>query len=374
MNKKFFTTLIIVIGLSAGFAACAKMPVQTTASSETEVEITEETTVITEPSSTTVQLAPIIVDTPTPYPYVDNVAPFFLKITRNPSITVGDEFSIDDYISYIDNIDSEVTLTIDGSVDNSEIGSYPLSLRIEDDDGNYTTDSITVSVVAPVEPGSGGGGGSYTYDTTAFSDFISAYPGDNVHYGIDVSVWQGDIDFEEVADSGCEFVFIRAGRSSGGEFTEDDYFRSNIAGATEAGLHVGVYVYSSDNSIEAVETLADRMIEMTEGYNVDLPIVFDWEAFGRFQQFSMSISDLNDLYSVFENRLEAQGRNAMLYSSKYYLDVVWTEEGTNVWLAHYTGHTDYDGEFVVWQQSCTGRIPGINADVDLDLWYGDFPG
>ena len=372
MNKKFFTTVLLTIGLSVSFVACSKAPAETTS-----VATTQESVAPTEASETstqaTVPLAPIIVDTPTPYPYVDTVAPFFLKITRNPSITVGDEFSIDDYISYIDNTDPNVALIVEGSVDNSVIGSYPLNLRIEDYSGNYTTDSITVSVVAPVEPGSGGGGGG-SYDTTPFETFMSAYPGDDIHYGIDVSVWQGDIDFNTVRDSGCEFVFIRAGRSSGGEFTEDDYFRSNIAGATEAGLHVGVYVYSSDNSIEAVESLADRMIEMTDGYDVDLPIVFDWEAFGRFQQFSMSINDLNALYTAFENRLEAQGREAMLYSSKYYLDVVWAEEGSNVWLAHYNSHTDYTGEYIVWQQSCTGRIPGINADVDMDLWYGDFPG
>ncbi|MCQ2516529.1 MAG: glycoside hydrolase [Saccharofermentans sp.] len=370
MNKKFFTSVLLISAFVVSFVGCSKSPQET--EHTTIAQSLAEVTATTGATETTMPLAPIIVATPTPYPYVDNVAPFFLKITRNPSITVGDEFSIDDYISYIDNTDPDVTLIVDGTVDNSLVGSYPLSLRIEDENGNYTTDSITVSVVAPVEPGSGGG--SYSYDTTPFSDFIASYPGDDIHYGIDVSVWQGDIDFNTVRDSGCEFVFIRAGRSSNGEFTEDDYFRSNIANATEAGLHVGVYVYSSDNSIEAVEALADRMIEMTEGYNVDLPIVFDWEAFGRFQQFHMSIIDLNNLYAAFENRLEAQGRSGMLYSSKYYLDVVWNEEGSNVWLAHYNSQTDYTGEYIVWQQSCTGRIPGINADVDMDLWYGDFPG
>lgn len=372
MNKKTFTSIISVLCLSTGLMACSNKVEETSLSTEmTDASATAY--VEASESNSNVPLAPIIVATPTPYPYVDTTAPFFLKITRSASITVGDEFCIDDYISYIDNTDPEVTLIVDGTVDNSVIGTYPLSLRIEDDNGNYTTDSITISVVAPVEPGPGGGGSSSS-DFTPFENFIAAYPGDNVHYGIDVSVWQGDIDFNQVRDSGCEFVYIRAGRSSAGEFTEDDYFRTNITNATQAGLHVGVYVYSSDNDIAAVESLADRMIEMTEGYNVDLPIVFDWEAFGRFQQFSMSINDLNCLYEHFENRLEAQGRSAMLYSSKYYLDVVWAEEGTNVWLAHYTSNTDYSGQFVVWQQSCSGRIPGINADVDMDLWYGDFPG
>lgn len=370
MNKKYFIIGILTLALIANICGCVKKPI------ETEIEVLEtETSAITEATValTTPVLAPTIVATPTPYPYVDTTSPFFLKITRSPSITVGDEFDIQDYISYIDNTDPEVTLTVEGSVDSSVIGSYPLSLRIEDDNGNYTDDSITVNVVAPVEPGEGDSN-SYTYETTSFEEFISRYPEDDVHYGIDVSVWQGDIDFNQVAASGCEFVFIRAGRSSNGEFTEDEYFRSNIEKATAAGLHVGVYVYSSDNSIEAVEALADRMVEMTAGYDVDLPFVFDWEAFGRFQQFNMSIVDLNNLYSAFDNRLEALGRQSMLYSSKYYLEVVWNEEEANVWLAHYTGQTDYSGNYLVWQQSCTGRINGINADVDMDLWYGDFPG
>ena len=115
MNKKFFTTVLLTIGLSVSFVACSKVPAETTS-----VATTQESVAPTEASETstqaTVPLAPIIVDTPTPYPYVDTVAPFFLKITRNPSITVGDEFSIDDYISYIDNTDPNVALIVDGSV------------------------------------------------------------------------------------------------------------------------------------------------------------------------------------------------------------------------------------------------------------------
>ncbi|MBR1797480.1 MAG: hypothetical protein IJ757_05675 [Clostridiales bacterium] len=374
MKKKTLLTLGIAILMVSAYSCRA--------SQDPNPEEAPETSVTTaEVSEVTVETTILPTDTPSPTPteavepVVDVNAPFFLSIIRDAYLPVGEEFDINNYMSYIDDFDPDVTLTVGGSVDPYAVGTYPLPITITDDAGNSSSDSVTVHVYEPdisetTQDYSGGG----SYSGTAFSDFIASYSGDDVHYGIDVSHWQGNIDFEAVRNAGCEFVIIRAGWSSGGQFHEDDYFETNIEAATEAGLPVGVYVYTSDNSIEDVVNLADIICSMTEGYELRLPIVFDWESFGKFQQYSLSIADLNALYRAFASRIEENGRQSILYSSKYFLEIIWDDDLGPVWLAHYTSQTDYDGPYTIWQQSNTGLIDGIDAYVDMDLYYGDLTG
>lgn len=373
MKKKILITYLLLIGAAAAVCSCSRtndsQPSETEPAAVSETSATAiETLETTEPSiETTVETEP----------EEDVTAPFFMNINREVYVTQNNEFDINEYISYIDDHDSDVELTVDGYVDMSTLGTYYLDLCITDDAGNSKTDSMSVTVVAPVEPGSEPDypAGNTTDYATSFETFMNSYPGDDVHYGIDVSHWQGAIDWQQVADAGCEFVIIRAGWSSGGEFHLDDYFNANIEGASAVGLHIGVYVYTTDNTIEDVEALADTICDMTEGYNVDMPIVFDWENFfNNFQRYSLSIDDINDLYLAFEQRVESRGLTSTLYASKFVLEVIWDDSIEPVWLAHYTSQTDYAGLYNMWQQSCTGSIPGIDAYVDMDLFYGDLPG
>lgn len=373
MNKKILLTAIC-FGLAAGvLAGCNAEPSMTESEATEQPSETTEAEVIetqfpTEQSEITV---------PAEDPESDVTAPFFINITREAYVTQGTEFDIDSFLSYIDDYDSDVELIVEGMVDTSTIGTYPLSLTLVDDYGNTSSDSITVYVVEPVEQGSGQDyvPGTTTADATSFGSFRSAYTGENIHYGIDVSHWQGAIDWVSVKNAGCEFAFIRAGWSSEGEFHEDEYFRANMEGASAAGIPIGIYVYTTDNTAEYVEALADTVCDMADGYNVVLPIVFDWENFfSNFQKYGLSISDVNDLYDVFESRVESRGYQASIYGSKFILEIIWDDDIETVWLAHYTSQTDYAGNYYLWQQSCTGSIPGIDAYVDLDLFYGDIPG
>ena len=375
--KEKITISILLLSMVMG-ACCAcdadSAPIEETVPSDTS----EETVPVTSETVQSTELAPIIVsETAETEPEEDTAAPFFMNINREVYVTNGGEFDINEYISYIDDHDSDVDLTVEGTVDMSTTSSYPLTLWITDDAGNTTSEQMTVYVVDPVEPGSSSDyqGEATTANATPFADFMNAYPGDNVHYGIDVSHWQGNIDWNQVRDAGCEFAFIRAGWSSAGEFHIDDYYTANMEGASAAGIKIGVYVYTSDNEIEDVETLADTICDLVEGYDVDLPIVFDWENFySNFQKYSLSIDDLNDLYRAFEDRVEERGLTSTLYASKFVLEIIWDDDITSVWLAHYTSQTDYAGSYGIWQQSCTGSIPGIDAYVDMDLFYGDLPG
>ena len=375
MNIKI-TSLFLIAAAAAGFiASCSEDNAAQTSRDMSSAALAAQTDEA-QPDQTVNEAVPSLAQRVTPEPTpvtADTTAPFLLSITRAVTLTVGDDFSIDNYISYIDDRDPEVDIEIAGEVDTGHAGTYPVSFTLFDDAGNSCSDSVTVTVVNPVTPAPSNPEDepvTVSRNTTGFSEFTETYTGGNIHYGIDVSSWQGDIDFEAVRDAGCEFVIIRAGYSSEGVFNEDSKFAANIQNAQSAGLSIGVYVYSTDNSVEAVEMLADTVCGMIDGYNVTMPVVFDWESFGRFQQYKMSIEDLNDLYRAFEARVNSNGKTAILYSSKYFLDVIWDDSIGPVWLAHYTSQTDYTGSFCLWQQSCTGSIPGIDADVDLDIYYG----
>lgn len=298
------------------------------------------------------------------YSVVDSEPPVILWNGSGTVLQRGTEFSIDDVLAYGDNADPAPAVSVDGEVDMSTNGAYPLHITVTDASGNETKCDLSV-VIADSVP---------VYEDTAartdFRDFARNYSEDGRSFGIDVSTWQGDIDFAKVRDAGCDFVFIRAGYSSDGEVTVDSKFEQNYKSARDAGLRVGLYLYSYDHTAEAVKASADWIIETLGGDTLDLPVAFDWEDFGHFQSYGMSFNTLNSLYDVFANELMSAGYESMLYGSKTYLENVWT--GTDirpVWLAHYTGETDYRGMYTIWQASSTGRIDGINGDVDMDILY-----
>ena len=163
---------------------------------------------------------------------------------------------------------------------------------------------------------------------------------------------------------------IRIGYSSEGEVTEDGKFSQNIARAREAGLKVGIYLYSYDNNEEDVRASAHWITDKLAGAKLDLPVVFDWEDFGHFQVYGMSLNELNGLYDVFADEISSAGYDCMLYGSKTYLEKIWHYTDVRpVWLAHYAVSTDYKDPYRMWQASSTGRIPGIDGYVDMDILF-----
>ncbi|MBE7072263.1 MAG: hypothetical protein E7383_05895 [Ruminococcaceae bacterium] len=337
---------------------------------------TFETTEETEPEATpTPTNTPTPTPSPTPaiphmdMPEVDTTAPFFLTLPESVSIENGSEFDINRHIGYIDDCDSNVDLQIDGEVDTSEDGSYALSLTITDDAGNSKTGSMTVNVYTPSSSGGGGGGGSSEHTTLAYSDFIDRYPAADIAHGIDVSRYQGDIDFEAVKAAGCDFVMLRAMIYNNGELGVDRKFEEYYADAKAAGLLIGVYYYSTDSTIEMLHEHCDELLAVLNGKELDLPVAFDWESWAHFQKYQMSIIDINNLFYEFAGIMEENGYSTILYSSKYYLEIIWEPAGYDVWLAHYVKETSYEGDYTMWQTGSIGRIDGCDEDVDTDILF-----
>ena len=302
----------------------------------------------------------------------DTNAPMWLEAPDNITIESDTDFVLGDYLSYIDDYDSMVDMDVEGEVDTSITGTYPITVTLTDDAGNQTSKDINVSVIEPLPPPSETEDGPEpAADYYDFNDFMADYSSEGAMYGIDISKYQGDVDFEKVKAAGCDFVIMRAMVYYKGELKIDDKFKNNIVAAKAAGLKVGVYIYTFANTEELIREQTIELCELLNGEQLDFPVVFDWERFSNFQQYNLSMVDLRELYQVFKEKLAGYGYDAMLYSSKYYLETIWKPEGETVWLAHYTSQTTYEGDYVMWQANCFGSIDGIEGPVDLDLYYGE---
>ncbi len=297
----------------------------------------------------------------------DTEAPLILNYGWNPYHKTGTPFDLNDYIGFADNYDRSPVLSYEGEVNPDAAGEYPLTVTVSDSSGNRTSWDMCIYVVdeLPDNPD--------TNERISFGDFMDTYAGEGRRFGIDVSQWQGDIDFNAVKEAGCSFVIVRIGYYYD-SVVMDDYFYANIEGARAAGLDVSVYFYTTDNSADNVREHARWIAETLGGEPTDLPIAFDWEEFTNFQKYGMNIRDLNELYLVFSEEMESYGYETMLYSSKNFLNNFWSSDTKNsspVWLAHYVEDTDYDENYYIWQQSNCGRIDGINGDVDMNILYSE---
>ena len=149
----------------------------------------------------------------------------------------------------------------------------------------------------------------------------------------------------------------------------DDYFLENIKGAKEVGIKVGVYYYSYASSKKEARDQAKWVVKNLKGFDLDLPVVFDWECYSMFNSFSISFYDLNRIADSFLGEIRHYGYQPMLYASKNYLEKIWTSFDSKVWLAHYTTYTNYQGDYLMWQLTNHGVVSGIQGEVDIDLGY-----
>ena len=175
--------------------------------------------------------------------------------------------------------------------------------------------------------------------------------------GIDVSVWQRDIDFKAVRDAGCEFVMMRIGFSHQGVLKTDKKFHQNLEGFKEVGIPVGIYLFCYDNSEEYLLSSLDQLFEELGDTKLELPIAFDWENFGNYQEYEISFRQLDHLYEVFAEEVEKRGYEPILYGSVYYLNRVWSKnEDRPLWMAQYATEATFQRPYVIWQMSEDGEL------------------
>ena len=301
---------------------------------------------------------------------VDTEAPKIFG-SSSRTVLVGYEGNLCNGVTYGDNYDGQPECRIEGDIDFETAGKYDVELVVTDVSGNSTNYNVSVNVVEEIASNNNNSGGGST-SKLAFSDAYSKYKADNTELGIDVSEWQGDIDYEAVREAGATFVMMRIGvkLDSGEDPALDKKFLDNIKKAKEAGLKVGVYLYSKAKSLEEAIDEANWVLDTLDGETLDLPIVFDWEIWSNWNSYHLSFHDLNEMPKAFIKTVEEEGYEGMLYGSKFYLENFWDGTYDNVWLAHYASSTDYEG-YMMWQFSNIGRIDGIYGDVDLNVMVVD---
>lgn len=191
--------------------------------------------------------------------------------------------------------------------------------------------------------------------------------------GIDVSKWNGTIDWNQVKASGIEYVIIRCGYrgSSKGALIEDPKYKVNIDGATKAGLKVGVYFFSQAvDEVEAVQE-ASMVLSLVKGYKISYPIFLDVEASGG-RADNISKETRTAVCKAFCQTIQNSGYTAGIYANKTWLTskIDTSQLGSyKIWLAQYAAQPTYTGRYEIWQYKDSGSVPGISGHVDLNLSY-----
>lgn len=299
---------------------------------------------------------------------VVDVTPPLIWLNSTYNVNVGSKVSLVDDILCGDDYDPNPACEVIGDYNMNEVGSYDLVFKATDSSGNVTEQEFTLNVR---KPASGSSSSNTSRTQTDFTDIVAEYKNESTEIGIDVSKWQGDIDFNALKDAGVEFIIIRVGTSDGigGENLVDSKFIQNIEGANKVGIPVGIYFYSYANSNARAGADAKWVLDQIKDYQVDLPIVFDWENWGFYNEFNLSFFGLSDMANSFLSVIEDAGYEGMLYSSKNYLEKIWLEMDYPVWLAHYTSKTNYAGTYSYWQLCNNGSVTGIDGDVDINIRY-----
>ncbi len=224
-----------------------------------------------------------------------------------------------------------------------------------------------------------------TYDPEAFTTDSQGWvqyekDGQRAALGIDVSVYQGEIDWQAVAGSGIDFAMIRVGYRgySQGTLQMDERFQANMEGALEAGLDVGVYFFSQATTVAEAEEEADFVLEAIRSYPIRYPVVFDWEYIttGQARTEGMDGQGITQCAAAFCELVSVAGYTPMVYFNQdmgYLVYDLKSLDSSLFWLAEYDSKPDFYYDFDMWQYTHTGTVPGIEGSVDLNLAFRDFP-
>ena len=191
--------------------------------------------------------------------------------------------------------------------------------------------------------------------------------------GIDVSKFNGSINWSQVRNSGVSYVIIRSGYrgSTVGALVEDPMFRTNIKGATSAGLKVGIYFFTQAvNEVEAVEE-ASMVLSQVSGYKISYPIFLDVEGSGG-RGDKIDSATRTRVINAFCQTIQNSGYTAGVYASKSWLQGKFNPGALGnykIWLAQYNTNPTYSGRYNLWQYSSKGKVSGISGNVDMNLSY-----
>ena len=200
--------------------------------------------------------------------------------------------------------------------------------------------------------------------------FAFSPSGDTIYEGIDVSSWQGEIDFSQVKASGIEVVYIK---SSEGFRSVDSYFEQNYTNAKNAGLKVGFYHYVTARSVEDAVRQANFFVSTISGKNPDCKLAMDFESFG-----SLGREEINQIALTFMQTVKnVSGKDVIIYSDEYNANSTFESNLATypLWVAQYEVSEptvrEHWNNWAGWQYTDRGEVPGISSYVDRDKFTNE---
>lgn len=213
-------------------------------------------------------------------------------------------------------------------------------------------------------------------NSTVTDDFYKYFDiqkgGTSTMKGIDVSVHNGNIDWQKVKAGGIQFAILRAGYGRLAS-QKDERFEQNYSGAKAAGVPIGAYWYSYAMSEDEARLEAEVFLSIIKGKQFEFPVYYDVE---EKKQFDLGKEKVSAIMRAFLEKVEAAGYFVGLYGSASSLTTHTADDIKSrytIWLAHWVNQTSYAGAYGIWQHSEKERVDGINGNVDLDIGYKDFP-
>ena len=234
---------------------------------------------------------------------------------------------------------------------------------------NYTHVSAAITGKSP-----------FTSSTYTHNDSFKNY---NIYNGIDVSKYNGDINWDKVKKDGVDFVIVRVGyRGYGksGTLCTDPNYKANIKGALDAGIKVGVYYFTEALTTDEAREEAEFCISKIKDYNITLPVAIDYEyptdgknPIGRMYNAKLTKSEATANVKAFCAAVKKAGYTPLVYANKSDLSSLINGKTIGntykVWLANYTTKTTYANSYEYWQYTSSGKVNGITGKVDCNFWY-----
>ncbi|MBR1866340.1 MAG: SH3 domain-containing protein [Lachnospiraceae bacterium] len=250
----------------------------------------------------------------------------------------------------------------------------------------YDTDATVNGnlLISPLFGRYGGFTTSNPYTNKTYTH-VDVFADRTIRNGVDVSQWQGAIDWSKVKAAGIDFAIIRVGYRGYGaagtlsDATKDTYFEANMQGAIAAGLQVGVYIFSQAITIDEAKAEAQYILDRIGSYPVTLPLVMDYEyasdspTGGRIKTANLSKQQATNICLAFCDTIQAAGYTPMIYANKSMLEsqlnASTLSARSRIWLANYTTATAYGGTYDFWQYASDGTVNGISGKVDMNYYY-----
>lgn len=191
-------------------------------------------------------------------------------------------------------------------------------------------------------------------------------------HGIDVSKWQGRIDWEQVKPN-IDFAILRCGYGQDLPNQDDACFARNAAECERLGIPYGVYLFSYATTVEAAKSEAAHVLRLLEGRNTQYPVFYDLE--DADTTGTLDNSQILEIAKTFAEIVEAAGHTVGIYANYHWNTTKLTDPWYDTkprWIARYNDTTGYDGVYDIWQYSSTGTVPGVSGNCDMNYGYVDY--